>query len=63
MREGIRLPSGRATLAEARQRAKMEIGRLPVRLRSILPADAPYPVQISKTLDERRLTASGCREN
>jgi nicotinate phosphoribosyltransferase len=63
MREGIRLPSGRATLAEARQRAKMEIGRLPVRLRSILPADAPYQVQISKTLHERRLTASGCREN
>jgi hypothetical protein len=41
----------------------METERLPARLRSILPADPPYPVQISKTLAERRLTAGGCREN
>ncbi len=63
MREGVRLPSGRATLAESRRRARTEIERLPARLRSILPADPPYLVKISKTLDERRLTAGGCREN
>jgi nicotinate phosphoribosyltransferase len=63
MREGVRLPSGRVTLAEARLRARTETERLPLRLRSILPANPPYPVQISKTLDARRLTASGCREN
>jgi nicotinate phosphoribosyltransferase len=63
MQEGVRLASGRPTLAEARRHAEMESERLPVRLRSILPANPPYPVQISQRLSERRLTAIGCREN
>ena len=63
MREGVRLSNGRATLAEARQHARTEIERLPARLRSILPANPPYPVQISTALDGRRITATGCREN
>jgi nicotinate phosphoribosyltransferase len=63
MREGVRLPNGRATLAEAHRRARTEMERLPARLRSILPAAPPYPVQISKALDGRRITAAGCREN
>src|SRR5262245_43850905 len=53
MREGVRLPSGRVALAEARRRARTEIERLPIRLLSILPANPPYSVQISKTLDAR----------
>jgi nicotinate phosphoribosyltransferase len=64
MQEGVRLASERATtLAEARRHFETEIERLPVRLRSIQPANPPYPVQISRTLSERRLTASGCRES
>jgi nicotinate phosphoribosyltransferase len=62
MAGGVRLPRGRATLDEARLRAKAELERLPARLRAIQPADPPYRVEISGGLKESRLTARGCEK-
>ena len=44
-------------LAAARERARREIAALPPRVRSLAPADPPYPVEISDRLaaDERRV--------
>jgi len=51
MRAGERLEQGRVELDAARERASDEIGRLPDRIRSIEPADPPYPVEISDALE------------
>ncbi|MGH7544757.1 MAG: nicotinate phosphoribosyltransferase [Gemmatimonadota bacterium] len=50
MEGGKRLAAGRVSLAEARARAKDEIGRLPGRLRALDPADPPYEVRLSEEL-------------
>lgn len=52
MAGGERLAAGRATLEQARERARDEIGRLPERLRALEPADPPYPVEVSAGLRE-----------
>ncbi|HXG36093.1 MAG TPA: nicotinate phosphoribosyltransferase, partial [Dehalococcoidia bacterium] len=54
MREGRRLPSGRVTLEESRQRAKDGLRQLPVRLRALEPARPPYPVDVSPGLLRRQ---------
>lgn len=54
MKDGVRLPEGRATLDEARARARMELERLPARVRSIEPARPPHRVDISETLAASR---------
>jgi nicotinate phosphoribosyltransferase len=52
-----RVMAGGRTLAEdsgdlerARERARREIGRLPVRVRGLAPADPAYPVAVSAAL-------------
>jgi nicotinate phosphoribosyltransferase len=50
MRDGTRLPAGRETLNESRERAGRELARLPARLRAITPSDPPYPVKVSEAL-------------
>ncbi len=54
MRDGERLPSGRADLDQARARAREEIGRLPARVRALESADPPYPVELSRALESYR---------
>lgn len=44
------LPEGQSPLDESRARAREEIGRLPPRVRSIEPAEPPYPVHVSGSL-------------
>ena len=51
MKSGERLPAGRVSLNEARAHARREIDRLPARVRGLAPADPPYLVTISETLD------------
>lgn len=51
MRDGERLPAGRVDLDIARARARAEIERLPARIRSLEPADPPYPVELSAGLE------------
>lgn len=51
MRDGSRLNAGRVSLDEARARAREEIATLPPRVRSLTPAEPPYPVQISPALE------------
>ncbi len=51
MEGGERLDAGRTDLEEARARARREIGRLPDRVRSLEPADPPYPVEVSDALE------------
>jgi nicotinate phosphoribosyltransferase len=53
MRGGRRLPLARESLATIHDRAVVETGRLPERLRSLAAAEPPYPVEISMTLQER----------
>ncbi|MDE3075761.1 MAG: nicotinate phosphoribosyltransferase, partial [Chloroflexota bacterium] len=57
MRDGRRLPAGRESLEEARERAQAEVAALPDRLRALTPAQPPYPVEVSPGLREaeRRL--------
>lgn len=50
MKRGVRLPEGRASLDDARARARAELERLPARVRSIQPAQPPYDVAISQNL-------------
>jgi nicotinate phosphoribosyltransferase len=50
MAGGRRLPAGRVSLDEARERARDETARLPVRLRTLEPPDEPYPVEVSAGL-------------
>jgi nicotinate phosphoribosyltransferase len=50
MKNGARLPEGRATLDDARARTKTEVDRLPAALRAIQPASQPYRVDVSDAL-------------
>jgi nicotinate phosphoribosyltransferase len=50
MHAGERLPEGRVPLAEARRHAREQLARLPERIRSLAPADPPYPVEVSAEL-------------
>ncbi len=50
MEDGLRLEAGRGALEEAAERADREIALLPDRLRSLAPADPPYPVETSQRL-------------
>ncbi len=52
MEGGERLAAGDLTLEGARERARDELDRLPDRIRSLEPADPPYPVQIDEDLEE-----------
>ena len=52
MREGQRLPAGRVDLTAARTYAQKELARLPARVRAIVPADPPYPVDVSQALSD-----------
>jgi nicotinate phosphoribosyltransferase len=56
MMAGVRLPAGRATLANARARTRAELGRLPPHVRAIQPARTPYPIEISARLAADRET-------
>ena len=59
MAGGERLPAGRVGLDRARDRARDEIAQLPERIRSLSPADPPYPVEISAELAEYRSEVVG----
>lgn len=50
MEGGRRLPHASPSLAELRARAREELERLPSRLRTLEPADPPYPVTLSPRL-------------
>ena len=50
MRDGRRLAAASTDLEAARRHAAMEIGGLPDPVRSIDPADPPYPVEVSAAL-------------
>jgi nicotinate phosphoribosyltransferase len=50
MAGGRRLPAGRVSLDEARERARDETARLSERLRTLEPPDEPYPVEVSAGL-------------
>jgi nicotinate phosphoribosyltransferase len=50
MRDGQRLAASRASLEEIREHAARQIASLPEPLRSLAPADPPYPVQVSARL-------------
>ena len=50
MHDGRRLAAASVDLEEARRHAATEIGRLPEPVRSIDPADPPYPVEVSAAL-------------
>lgn len=55
MRDGERTAAGRRTLADARQRAREELARLPEALRALSPAAAAhgaYPVRLSEGLEQ-----------
>jgi nicotinate phosphoribosyltransferase len=50
MREGRRVAQGTVSLDDARAHAQQELSRLPPRIRMLMPADPPYPVDISRAL-------------
>ena len=50
MRSGFRLDAGRVTLDEIKENAESELGLLPTQIRTLAPADPPYPVLVSETL-------------
>lgn len=50
LEKGRRLPEGESGWREARQRAAREVALLPDRVRTIEPADPPYPVEFSRGL-------------
>lgn len=52
MKGGKRTEAGRGTLEEARQRARDSIPRLPERLHALEPVADPYPVEVSRSLQE-----------
>jgi nicotinate phosphoribosyltransferase len=54
MAEGTRLAASRVTLEQARTRARSEIGRLPVHIQGLEPANPPYRVEISEALVDDR---------
>jgi nicotinate phosphoribosyltransferase len=51
MRDGVRLDAGRVPLEESRKHAREQVARLPARIRSLNPAETPYPVAISSALE------------
>ncbi len=51
MRQGERLEAGHTDLDVARERAANELAKLPERIRRIEPADEPYPVELSVSLE------------
>ncbi len=54
MEAGRRLPAGRRSPDEARAHAAEAIAGLPARIRGLDPADPPYPVEVSETLEQRQ---------
>ena len=50
MRDGERLPAGRRTLREARERAAEELAKLPSHVRALEPARPAYTVEVSEAL-------------
>ncbi len=50
MAGGERLPAGRESLDENRERARREVAALPARVRDLAPAAPPYPVEVSPGL-------------
>lgn len=50
MKEGRRLPEGRVPLETIREHASREVAALPGRIRSLAPAEPPFPVEISRQL-------------
>ena len=54
MAGGARLPESRKTLDEIRTHAMNEVQKLPARLRSLVPADPPYRVDLSEALARHR---------
>jgi nicotinate phosphoribosyltransferase len=61
MKDGVRLPEARVSLAEARECARRELDRLPARVRHIEPAQPPYRVDISAALEADREKLHGIR--
>lgn len=57
MVRGQRLPAGRIPLERSREHAHAEIAALPARIRSLSPADPPFPVQVSDALEADRQAA------
>jgi nicotinate phosphoribosyltransferase len=62
MAGGRRTAAGRATLADARARARDEIERLPASLRRLEPADPPYRVDLSRALARDTALLAGERD-
>jgi nicotinate phosphoribosyltransferase len=54
MARGRRCPKGQVTLDEARAHTRVELQRLPSRLRRLEPADPPYAVEVSDELARAR---------
>ncbi|TVR79248.1 MAG: nicotinate phosphoribosyltransferase [Rhodospirillales bacterium] len=54
MRDGRRTEAGRDTLDAARDRAADELRRLPAAIRGLASAEQPYPVQVSRALEDYR---------
>ena len=54
MRDGSRLPAGRVSLDDTRAHARRELDGLPPHLRAIDPAQPPYRVEISESLNAIR---------
>jgi nicotinate phosphoribosyltransferase len=50
MRDGRRVPESRVSLEAIREYAAREVAALPPRIRSLAPADPPFPVEISQEL-------------
>ena len=53
MKNGARLDASRETLDVMRSRAAAQIAVMPDRLRTLDPAEQPYPVEYSRALEER----------
>jgi nicotinate phosphoribosyltransferase len=54
MKGGTRLPTGQRSLEESREHAERSLAMFPERIRTIEPADPPYPVRISDQLAAER---------
>jgi len=54
MQNGRRLPEAALSLSEVRAHAEREIAMLPDHVRRIAPAHPPYPVEVSKRLQEKQ---------
>jgi nicotinate phosphoribosyltransferase len=59
MAEGERTESGREGLEVARERALQELARLPESLRKLEATDSPFPVEVSRELEEHHRRAAG----